>query len=268
MLDYFRANVTATEAKLIDIERVTRGQSTFNNVTTNLWLTERCKRITSFVTCTIAKRRSTTKVASLVKTLLYNSFRGNAATQHGHNQEAGTRDTYLEAKRTSSPGIWTQPSGLVIHPTHHWLAASPVDLVTDPSSPDPLGIAEYKNPYKYRSTSLTDAATQAKDFYLAYNDGSLSLKRTHIHYYQVQATMFCTQRKWCNFVVRTSTDLHIERLTWDPDFWSAAMPRLREFYFTAVLPELALPNQHKGGIREPSSWLTDAEAWRRETESL
>ena len=69
-------------------------------------------------------------------------------------------------------------------------------------------------------------------------------------------------------VVRTSTDLHIERLTWDPDFWFAAMPRLREFYFTAVLPELALPNQHKGGIRETSSWLTNAEAWRRQTESL
>lgn len=68
MLDYFRGNVSVTEAKIIDIEMVTRGQSTFNDVTTNLWLTERRKRITSSVTGTIAKHRTTTKVASLVKT--------------------------------------------------------------------------------------------------------------------------------------------------------------------------------------------------------
>ena len=61
MLDYFRGNVSVTEAKIIDIEMVTRGQSTFNDVTTNLWLTERRKRITSSVTGTIAKRRTTTK---------------------------------------------------------------------------------------------------------------------------------------------------------------------------------------------------------------
>ena len=183
LLDYFRGNVSVIESKLLDIEMVTRGQSTLNGVTTNLWLTERRKRITSSVMGTIAKHRTTTKVASLVKTLLYNYFRGNAATQYGHDQEAHTRDIYRQTKRTSSPGIWTQPSGLVIHPTHHWLAASPDDLVTDPSSPDPLGIAEYKNPYKYKSTLLIDVATQAKDFFLTYSIGSLCLKCTHTYYY-------------------------------------------------------------------------------------
>lgn len=94
--------------------------------------------------------------------------------------------------------------------------------------------------------SLCDAATKFKDFCLAYKDGSLSLKRTHAYYYQVQATMYCTQRKWCDFVVRTSKDIHIERIHWSSEFWCAAFPKLREFYFTAVLPELAAPNVHKG----------------------
>ncbi len=40
---------------------------------------------------------------------------------------------------------------------------------------------------------------------------------------------------WCDFVVRTSTDLHIERLHWDSAFWSATMPRLQDFYFTVIL---------------------------------
>ncbi len=179
-----------------------------------------------------------------------------------------TTNAYLQAKVSSSPSIATQPSGLVIHLVYHWLAASPDDLAGErPCIIRPIGIAEHKNPYKFKSMSLIDAANQAKDVRLAYNDGSLSLKRTHM-YYQVQATMFCTQRKWCDFVVRTSTELHIERLHWDSAFWSAAKPRLRDFYFTAVLPELALPNLHKGGIREPTSWLKDAGAWRKETEEL
>ena len=264
------AHVSASGNRVAEIERVTRGQSSVGDITNNLhvWLTERRKRLTSSNISAVARRRTTTKVALFVKSLLYSTFRGTAATAYGQDQESATREAYLSAKRVSSPGISTEPSGLVIHPQHHWLAASPDDLVNDPSSPDPLGILEYKNPYKYRSMTLAQAATQSKEFCLVCTNGSLQLKRTHMYYYQVQAAMYCTMRTWCDFVVRTSTDLHIERLRWDSAFWSAIMPWLQEFYFTAILPELALPNLHKGGIREPSSWLSDADTWKKKTEDL
>ena len=29
-----------------------------------------------------------------------------------------------------------------------------------------------------------------------------------------------------------------------------------------------MPNLHKGGIREPTSWLKDAGSWRKDTERL
>ena len=206
ILDYYRANVNVTDSRIVEVERSTRGQGTATEVAGNLWLAKRRKRITLSVTGNIAKRRSTTKVAPVVKTLLYSTFRGNAATQHGHEQEPATREAYLSAKRECSPGISTQPSGLVIHPIHYWLATSP-DLVTDPASSDPLGVVEHKNSYKFRETTLVDAATQDKTFCLTCNDGSLSLKRTHAYYYQVQAAMLCTQRKWCDFVVCTFTGL-------------------------------------------------------------
>ena len=232
-------------------------------MTTNLWMTERRKRITASNIGTIAKRRTTTKVAALVKTLLYSKFRGNVATAYGHEQESATRTAYLHAKAHAT-GITVHDSGLTIHPVNKWLAASPDGLVNDPTHPDPLSIVEYKNPYKFRNTSLIEAATEAKDFCLAYRNGSLNLKKTHHYYYQVQATMFCTQRKWCDIVVRTSTDIHIERLNWDSAFWYAVMPKIRDFYFNAILPELAVPNVHKGGIREPSSWIKDADAWKKD----
>ena len=211
ILDYYRANINVTNSRIVEIERLTRGQGTDTEVAVNLWLAERRKRITSSVTGNITKRRSTTKVAHLVKTLLYSTFRGNATTQHGYEQEPATWEAYLSAKHECSPGISTQRSGLVIHPTHHWLAASPDDLVTDPTSSDPLGVVEYKNPYKFRETTLVDAATQDKTFCLTCNNGSLSLKRKHAYYYQVQAVMLCTQHKWCDFIVHTFIGLHIER---------------------------------------------------------
>ncbi len=189
MIDYYRANVRVTDSGIAEIERATRGQGTTDDVTNYLWKTERRKRITSSTAGTVARRTSTTKVAPLVKTLLYNTFRGNAATTYGHELEPATRFAYIQAKLANSPPILTQPSGLVIHPVHHWLAASPDDLVNDPASEDPLGVVEYKNPYKFRAMSLVDAASQAKDFCLSCNDGSLSLKHTHVYYYQVQAAI-------------------------------------------------------------------------------
>ena len=78
--------------------------------------------------------------------------------------------------RTTSPALETTLIGLVIHPNHHWLAASPDDLVYDRTVADPLGIAEYKTPYKFRFDVLLNAATNEKDFCLKYKDDHLGLK--------------------------------------------------------------------------------------------
>ena len=95
----------------------------------------------------IAKQRSTTKVAKLVKTLLYPTFQGNVATQWGIDQEPETRHLYLLQEHLVSPGISVLKSGFLVHYSHQWLGASPDGLVNDPSSLDPEGIIEFKNPY-------------------------------------------------------------------------------------------------------------------------
>ena len=226
-------------------------------------MAERRKRITASVCGIIAKRRTTTKVGNLVKTLLYSTFRGNTATEWGKLQESKSKEAYLCEKRHVSPHITVTESGLVVHHHHHWLGASADGLVYDPSSTEPEGIVEFKNPYSARTMTLQDAS-QSKDFCLVNRDGSLQLKRTHVYFHQLQATMFCTERKWCDFVVRTTVDLHIERISFNADFWKPILLRLRSFYFSAVLPELAVPRLRKGGIREPSDWLSDQEAWGRQ----
>ena len=54
----------------------------------------------------------------------------------------------------------------------------------------------------------------------------ITLEKTHHYCYQIQATMFCTQRKWCDIVVCTLADIHIERLNWDSAFLYAIIPKL------------------------------------------
>ena len=197
MLDYYTANVKVSDHKRLNIEQVTTGQCTPEDIGSNIWLAERRKRITSSNTGVIAKRRAKTKVANVVKSLLYCTFRGNVATEWGKLQEPATCQAYIDAKDVDSPAISVKSSGLVIHPEHHWLAASPDGLVTDPAVPDPTRIVEFKNPHKHRDSLLKDAASEAKDFCLTLSTqtSSLRLKKSHHYYYQIQAAMFCTRVK-------------------------------------------------------------------------
>ena len=154
-------------------------------------------------------------------------------------------------------------SGLVIDTINPWLGASPDNLVHESSAADPNGIVEYKNPFSIRDMLLITAAEEkTEDFCLKKGqDGSLTLNHSRPYYYQIQATMFCTKRSWCDFVVRTTKDIHVERIQYDKTFWEGVLPKLRSFYFDAILPELACPHYPQGDIREPSDWIQDPDVW-------
>ena len=59
-----------------------------------------------------------------------------------------------------------------------------------------------------------------------------------ILYMQVQCQLFCTQRSYCDFVVWTEKDVHIERIYPDERFWLESVSRVRHFFVTSILPEL------------------------------
>ena len=119
ILDYYTTNVKISEHRSLDIEWVTRGQGTPDNIGSNIWLAERRKRNTSSNTGAIARRRSTTEVANVIKLVLYCTFRRNIATDWGKLQEPATCEAYIEAKHSTSPGRSVKSTGLVIHPSPH-----------------------------------------------------------------------------------------------------------------------------------------------------
>ena len=61
--------------------------------------------------------------------------------------------------------------------------------------------------------------------------------------------MEITGRQWCDFVIWTPSGTYVQRITAD---WKGIYDKLKDFYYRAILPELALPRHpSKQPIREP-----------------
>lgn len=82
-----------------------------------------------------------------------------------------------------------------------------------------------------------------------------SLKKRQDYFFQIQCQLYCEDKEWCDFVVRTEKELHIQRIFRERDWWQEQIPKLHSFYFKALLPELACPRHGRGGIRELQNYL-------------
>ena len=226
MVSYYLAHVKVTEstATKISIDTIGQGDDTSNI----LWHEERRKRLTASNVGKIAKRRATTKVGPSVQQLLNRKFQGNAATNWGTFREEDSNKEYTKTKREHSPNLSTSKSGLVVSVNNPWLGASPDRLVHNPASDPPDGLVEFKNPYSARDMTIDEAVRKVENF-CPCSDQKLQLKDNHEYYYQIQCAMYCTNRKWCDFVVMTKT-IHVQRITFSDKFWSTVLPKLKTFY--------------------------------------
>ena len=49
---------------------------------------------------------------------------------------------------------------------------------------------------------------------------------------------FCAQRSYCDFVVWTKEDIHVERIYPNESFWVENVSKVKHFFVSSVLPEL------------------------------
>ena len=250
---FYTAHVEVSTEQANNIEQDMQEQSR-----SELWTTERMKRITASRVGGILKMRKTTRRSKKVEEILYSKFKGNQATLYGQNMEETARQQYTTYQhQRGHVGLSTSRVGLVISVVNPWLAASPDGKVHDPNAAKSLGLLELKNPYAARDLALQEACEKIKTFCLKkqQQNGQVTykLKRQHDYYHQIQCQMYCCSVDWCDFVVRTNKDIHVERIQRDKDWWEQQLPKLSDFYFNALLPELACPRQGRGGIREPAT---------------
>ena len=240
---FYKTKVVITEDKVKEIEK-----STQNQANDEQWMFERRLRITASKAGSIAKMRNSTKRSKKVQELLYSKFRGNEATRYGSTMEEGTIQHYVTyQQRNGHPGLKVKKCGLFVSIDNMWLAASPDGLVHDPQYGE--GLLEMKNPHSARDKSLAESCTQPT-FCLKEKDNTFTLKVKHDYHFQIQCQLYCANRNWCDFVLKTNMDIHVERIYRDEKWWNEQLKTLRKFYFTALLPELASPRHNRGGIRE------------------
>lgn len=114
-----------------------------------------------------------------------------AAMKRGLALEPVAVEEYCRVKNFN---YW--PCGFVIHPDAPWLGCSPDGIVFDPSKNPPFGSVELKCP---NAKSYVDCK------YFKSNGHTMSLKRQHAYYWQVQGQLLITGMEWCDFVVKKMT---------------------------------------------------------------
>ncbi len=146
-----RKNVGLRKAKHINFKRHRPGHtypgpsSLPPDLTTSPQHFKNHAEFVSRITASTAKRvpkRPTTNPKKILNEHFYPAFKGNTATKYGKENE----DNIIQLLK--SRGHAVERRGLLIHPEHHWLAASPDGIL------DSTKLLEIKCPFK-SSLSLT-----------------------------------------------------------------------------------------------------------------
>lgn len=115
----FLKNLQVTPVQIAELEIKTRGQS-FNPH----WHQERSMRLMASHFGEICKMRASTSCENKIKNLLYTTFKGNAATRYGADNEPLTRQQF-----EVEYNIKVAPCGLFVDAEHYVLVASPDGLI-------------------------------------------------------------------------------------------------------------------------------------------
>ena len=241
-VEEFKKSLRLPPHQLREIEQSTREQSQ-----SSLWHSVRRYRITASYFGSVFRRKPTTPPQSLVLQILGAKPFTSAATDWGQRNESIALEKYKQVQHDSGHhGLYYCQSGFVISESYPFLGVSPDAVVHDPTNANPFGLAEIKCPYSSRNQTPFEAA-ELGDFCCQLEHNStglpcLKLKRSHPYFCQVQGQMAITERNWCDFVIYTPKGISIERIQYDPDFWTKELlPKLTTFYDNCLGPEIVCP---------------------------
>lgn len=153
------------------------------------------------------------KCARSCQSILKSKFDGPSSTLpalvFGQEKDDIAVDKYLSTMHANGCDVVVKKCGLFGNLSY--LAALPDRLATDIKETPQFGLVEIKCPKSMSDKSILEACT-TKTFCCEMNHDRVMLKRKHEYHYQVQGQLFVTGRQWCDFVMYTEVDIHIERV--------------------------------------------------------
>ena len=223
-----------TPAMVDHLDRITRDQSKSKH-----WFQYRAGRITASRFKQVLHTDPHQPSMSLLNSVCYPEIYkfSTQATSWGCEHE---KDALLAYKAQISPlhtDCKVSSCGFFVSTEYPFLGASPDALVQCMCCGE--GAVEIKCPLCAGEKSLREAVDGARNFCLEeLPGGKLQLRRDHGYYFQCQMQIYVTRRLFCDFVVWTPREIHIERITLDEQLIETAIPTAKKFWRLCVLPEL------------------------------
>lgn len=223
--------VSPQQAEIVEL--ATRKQSADKQ-----WFSFRSGRVTASRLKRVCRTQLSKPSVSLVKDICYpaNHAFYSKATQWGCDHEQTARQQYCDLMNDTHENFAIRESGLSLHPDMPFFGATPDGIVSCDCCGE--GILEVKCPFCKRSLHLAEAADDGKFCLQTTTDGTLHLKEAHQYYYQIQMQIAVCQKDYCDFVVWTEQDLHLERVEPNPEFWTNASNMATCFFKDVLLLEL------------------------------
>ena len=236
-IDYFKQSLEVTQDQARQIERDTRDQRM-----SSMWFAIRRYRLTASMFGDVILRRPETPPDKLVLRILKPTDFTTPAIRYGIDNEKVAIEQYTQYQQANGHSeLLVTESGFIINPSFPFLGASPDGAVYDPSNQDhPFGFVEVKCPYSARDKTPLEAAANPS-FCCSSTSSSLTLKRHHAYYAQIQGQMAIGERSWCDFVIYTPKGLSIQRVLFDSQYWTENFPKLKSFYDNCIAPECVSP---------------------------
>jgi hypothetical protein len=219
-VEYIRLCCDLTLEEAHALEEQTRNQSN-----SSLWHEERAKRITaSKFKDVVGRKKEATE--DFINKIFQRCLIQTKLMKVGIENEDVVLQKYTIQKNGT---VEIFKCGFVVNPGVPFIGASPDGIVYDKEQ-KVFGLIEIKTLAKAMEMGLgiRQAIEQKKATFLS---RSLTLKKTHRYYMQVQGQLAVTGLKWCDFVVDAGKDMHVERIHFDDEMWgSSILPKLVHFY--------------------------------------
>ena len=155
------------------------------------------------------------------------------AVKYGVDNEQNARDWYAKQMRSLHQNLSCRESRFYVCQSNPFLGASSDGIVS--CSCCGRGILEIKCSFKNKEKAIQNAADEDLSFCL---DSALSLKQNQRYMAQIQFQMFVLQVQYCDFVVCTDIEKHIQRVSFNNCFSSNLVSESEVFFFNHVLPEI------------------------------
>ncbi|KAJ8017633.1 hypothetical protein HOLleu_44819 [Holothuria leucospilota] len=226
-----KIEVTITQGEADVIEQHTKSQADCK-----LWFRYRSGRVTASRMKAVCHTKISKPSASLVKAICYPEIAKfqTKATAYGCQHEKKAREEYSAHMFFNHDNFTVEESGLVINPAFPHIGASPDGIIN--CNCCGRGVLEVKCPFCVKESTAEEHECLVSD--KESGKETFRLSKRHQYYYQVQTQLFVCQTEYCDFLVCTEKNFHLERITPDAEFWKSVEKQATNFFRNVVLLEL------------------------------